>query len=264
MRITYRATPTKVYWENRWENIPIDAVAEKIDGYPIKYADLIVENDDGLILEAGCGAGRVLKYYHNKGNRIIGIDYIGSVIERLKKSTPELDVKSDDITNLSFDNGTFQYVLAFGLYHNLASTTDRNKAFQETFRVLMPGGKLCASFRADNIQTKLVDWLANRKNKGPKNVFHKVNYTMNEYAELIEQNGFELDDVIPVVNMPLLYKFRFFRHDTHKKFNESLGRKEGYRLNWFGSVLNSFLINFFDEQFCNLYVAICTKPKLQI
>ena len=51
--------------------------------------------------------------------------------------------------------------MAFGLYHNLEFGLD--SSIKETFRVLEPGGSVCASFRADNIQTKIVDWLTEKK-----------------------------------------------------------------------------------------------------
>ena len=33
--------------------------------YPLRYALETVNSKDGAILEAGCGAGRILRYYHD-------------------------------------------------------------------------------------------------------------------------------------------------------------------------------------------------------
>jgi ubiquinone/menaquinone biosynthesis C-methylase UbiE len=66
-----------------------------------------------------------------------------------------------DITDLRFENESFKYILAFGLYHNLEHGLDQS--IKETYRVLENGGSVCASFRADNIQTKLTDWLTERR-----------------------------------------------------------------------------------------------------
>ena len=57
----------------------------------------MISKNDGRILEAGCGAGRILKYFHNKQFDIIGIDFIENAIEKLKKDNQDLKVYVDDI-----------------------------------------------------------------------------------------------------------------------------------------------------------------------
>ena len=117
MRKTYRRMNNKDYWEKRWDDIPADHPMENNQVYPLKYATEIIKDDNGKILEAGCGAGRILRYYHNHGADIVGIDFIKVAIEKLKKIDPTLKVEVGDITNLRFDNESFKYILAFGLYN---------------------------------------------------------------------------------------------------------------------------------------------------
>ena len=163
MRITYRTRGVREYWTARWDDIPADAPMENLDVYPLKYSELTVKDKAGKILEAGCGAGRILRYYHDRGYDIIGIDFIEVAISKLKDIDPTLHAEVGDITNLRFADQSFKYVLAFGLYHNLEHGLD--KAVQETHRVLEKGGLVCASFRADNIQTRLTDSLADKRAK---------------------------------------------------------------------------------------------------
>ena len=59
-----------------------------IESYPLKYSNLIIQNKEDKILEAGCGAGRILRFYHNLGYDIKGIDLVGDVIKKLKKKIP--------------------------------------------------------------------------------------------------------------------------------------------------------------------------------
>lgn len=259
LRITYRAKHVDDYWEKRWSSINLDEIPTNIDVYPMKYADLLIGEDKGAkILEAGCGAGRVLRYYNSKGFDISGFDYIGSVVEKLNESYPSMDVIKADIKNLPYKDNQFDYLLAFGLFHNLEK--DLDKAFNESFRVLKSGGKICASFRADNIQNRLNDFIQEPslgiKSEGE---FHKLNLTKKEYTQYLENAGFEVKEIYPVVNMPLLYKFMPFRKFTHIKFNENLGRKEGYQLNFCGRNLHKALIKNFPYQFCNIFVAIGEK-----
>ena len=178
MRVTYRQQNVRDYWTKRWDDIPADAPMENADVYPLKYAELTVKSKDGRILEAGCGAGRILRYYKNRGYDIVGIDFIKGAVEKLKEIDPELNVEVGDITRLRFEENSLKYVLSFGLYHNLEHGLD--KALRETYRVVEPGGRVCASFRADNIQTRLTDWLADyRRKKQVGNThateFHKMN-----------------------------------------------------------------------------------------
>lgn len=262
MRITYRARGVKEYWTARWEDIPVDAPMENADAYPLKYAQMTVKDRAGRILEAGCGAGRILRYYHERGYDIIGMDFIEVAINKLKDIDPSLKVEVGDITNLSYADNAFKYLLAFGLYHNLEHGLE--KAIHETHRVLEHGGSVCASFRADNIQTRLTDWLADRgakRNGADKanKAFHKMNLTRAEYEKLFNKAGFAIDFIGPVENMPILYKFAIFRSAGHKKFDENKARAEGYRLSWFGQWLQNFLMRFFPDQFCNIYVLIARK-----
>jgi SAM-dependent methyltransferase len=263
MRITYRRAENKDYWTKRWADIPPDAPMENHDAYPLKYAELAVRAKDGPILEAGCGAGRILRYYHDRGYDIVGIDFIDVAIEKLKAADPTLKSEVGDITQLRFADGAFKYLLAFGLYHNLTGE-QLEKAVAETWRVVRPGGVVCASFRADNIQTRLTDWLADRRSKRPADgearAFHKMNLTEGEFTALFRRAGFTIDAVYPVENMPILYKFAFFRSREHRAFDENKGRKEGYRLSGLGQVLQDTLMRVAPNQFCNIYVLIARRP----
>lgn len=264
MRKTYRHRNVKDYWNTRWTDIPADQPMKNSQIYPLKYAEQIVIDRQGKILEAGCGAGRILRYYHNLGLDIVGIDFIEAAIEKLKKIDNTLKVEVGDISNLRFDNASFRYILAFGLYHNLESGLEQS--IKETYRILEPGGIVCASFRADNIHNLFTDWLTDRRTRSRKKTgdgheFHKMNLTRSEFKNIFEKEGFMIDSITPVENMPILYKFPFFRALKHKHFNENLAREEGYKLSWFGQLFQNFLMDFFPDKFCNIYVLIAHKKK---
>ena len=258
MRITYRNHNVKDYWEKRWDDIPADQPMENREVYPLKYAEQTVKDREGKILEAGCGAGRILRYYHNQEVDIVGMDFIEVAIEKLKQIDSTLKVEVGDIANLRFGDKSFKYILAFGLYHNLEHGLEQ--AIKETYRVLENHGSVCASFRADNIQTKLTDWLTERRTiaagrEGEK-AFHKMNLTRSEFKQAFEKSGFNVTSITPVENMPILYKFSFLRARSHKQFDENIARAEGYQLSWIGQRCQNFLMHFFPDQFCNIFVFI--------
>ncbi|XOJ84596.1 class I SAM-dependent methyltransferase [Methylophilaceae bacterium Uisw_099_01] len=261
MRITYRNHDIKNYWTSRWNNIPVDNPMQNTNVYPLKYSEKIINDRRGKILEAGCGVGRIQRFYHNQGVDIVGIDFIKIAIEKLKKIDSTLKVEVGDITNLRFDSESFKYILAFGLFHNLEHGLE--KAINETYRILEKDGAVCASFRSDNIGTKISDWLTNRKsnkaNNLGKRVFHKMNLTRAELKQVFEKSGFNVKSIDAVENMPILYRFRFFRSLRHKRFDENIAREEGYQLSAFGQLFQNFLMRFLPNEFCNVYVLIAYK-----
>ena len=270
MRITYRNQTSFDYWDSRWRSVEADQPMENTRKYPLICALKILKGchvERTRILEAGCGTGRLLRYFHHNGFNIIGIDFIPNAIEKILSLKENLQAEVGDITNLKFDDNTFTHILAFGLYHNFEFDIMKS-ALVETHRVLQEEGTLCASFRADNLQNSLNDrffssGLGNRDKVNDQNnrIFHKINLTSNEVAKVVESAGFEIIKIYEIENMPLLYKIKSFRHRSHKIFNENLARKEGYLLNNFGHWITKFMKQFFPKQFCNLYVVEAKKPS---
>jgi SAM-dependent methyltransferase len=258
MRKTYRAHKgNRQYWQDRWDAVGVDSGELNIAHYPGKYADPLIAATDGPILEAGCGSGRVLLHYARQGLPIVGMDFILSALGFIRKAQADIPVVCADATRLPFADESFGLVLAFGLYHNFEDGVV--EGLREATRVLKPGGKLCASFRADNVQTRITDWLANRSMRGERMVFHKANYDRRELLSLYREAGFMNTRIAPVENMPFLYKFRCFRHADHKRFREKAAREEGYRLSPSGAVLQSALMGLFPEKFCNIFVVVGEK-----
>jgi len=256
MRKTMRAHGgTHQYWEDRWGRIPADDGELNLERYPGKYAKTAIQKGGEPVLEAGCGAGRVLIYYHRKGLNITGMDYVQGAVDKIKSLEPDINVTAEDIRNLPYEHGQFGVVLAFGLYHSLEDGIDL--AFSETRRVMRPGGILCASMRADNLQNRIVDWLASRNTlKDAEVSFHKLNLRRSEFKKMLDDAGFDLEEMHYVENMPFLYKFRIFRHRNHDKFDEHAARGEGYRLSALGSALQKCLFGLFPGSFCNINVAV--------
>lgn len=170
MRVTYRRhRGNREYWNKRWQAVEADLGGLNLSRYPGLYAERALECDlpDGPMLEAGCGAGRVLLHYHRNGHPVVGFDFVHHALEKIRSVDGEVPLLTGDILQLPFASESFSSVMAFGVYHNLESGIE--KALAETRRTLKPGGVLCASMRADNIQNQVIDWLATRKeNGGPR------------------------------------------------------------------------------------------------
>ena len=58
-------------------------------------------------MEAGCGVGRLLRYFKERKHDIVGIDFIDIAISKLKQADNGLNVEVGDITNLRFRDKSF-------------------------------------------------------------------------------------------------------------------------------------------------------------
>ncbi|WP_081701855.1 class I SAM-dependent methyltransferase [Oleidesulfovibrio alaskensis] len=247
MRKTYRSEDTRSYWQRRWSAIPADAPMENESAYPLRYALAASAMVRGRMLEAGCGAGRLLRYFFNRGHDIVGMDYIAEAVQKLKETAPSLPVEVGDITGMRFADGEFDCVLAFGLYHNF-EPQQLMAALQETARVMRDGGVLCASFRADNLCNRINDRLKQRGTAGGR-AFHKLNLREDEFRLMLEAAGFCVERFEYVENMSLLYKFPVWRAAGGKVMNENAARSGGYRLNAAGRFIQAALMRFFSASF---------------
>ena len=253
MRISYRPHGgNRAYWQRRWDGVPADRGALNIEKYPGRYAEAVMNRVQGRVLEAGCGAGRVLLHYHRRGRDIIGIDFIATALASIRKQNDDVALAAADITQLPFSSGSFEAVLAFGLYHNLERGIV--EALRETRRILSNDGILCASIRSDNLQNRIVDYLATRGRSREGAVFHKANFSLADISKLFSAAGFSIEKLEFVENMPFLYKFATFRHPDHKIFDEHKARSEGYRLSAFGGLLQRTLVRLWPGSFCNIFV----------
>lgn len=262
MKIIYRYKDNKDYWENRWEKAGADSDSfQNMDIYPIKYAEMVMKNAQHT-LEAGCGSGRVLFHYLNQGKKIKGVDFSEVAIKNIQKNHPQADVQVADITDLPFQDNTFDRILAFGLYHNLFEEQQIKKAFAQTARVLQKGGKLLASVRFDSFENRYIESIVSKRSsqKGEKKP-HRVHFTLQDIQTILPEQGLKIETILYVRNVSFLFKFDFFRSKEMKKaiFVEQKARSQGFRLNGLGRLIDTTLHTLFPKMFSNLMVIVATK-----
>ena len=80
--------------------------------------------EDGMMVEAGCGLGRYVKFLSERGFDIVGIDLNNEAVAAVKKLAPELDVRQGNVLDLPFENESIAGILSLGVV-DLTSSTPR-------------------------------------------------------------------------------------------------------------------------------------------
>lgn len=129
--------PTTFYDQHPFDWVPPDSSQEIRSVVSRSLVDLIENLDpSSLVLDIGCGPGRVLGVLARRGIRCIGLDSsrvsVGLAVERYHGP----GVVGDNL-RLPFADGVADVVISDGVIHH---TEDPRAAFTENWRILKPGG----------------------------------------------------------------------------------------------------------------------------
>lgn len=101
----------------------------------------------GIVVDAGCGTGRITGYLHDLGVDILGVDLSPGMLDEARRGHPGLHFVESSMLTLDFPDAAVAGVLAW--YSTTHLPDDQlPAAFAEFFRVLAPGGYLLVGFQA--------------------------------------------------------------------------------------------------------------------
>jgi len=103
------------------------------------WAEILPDLKDKAVLDVGAGTGRLTGLLLKKGARVTALDVSKKMLEVLKKKFPAVSIQVGDAEDLPFPDESFDLVTAAFVVVHLK---DPSIFFQETYRVLKPGGKL--------------------------------------------------------------------------------------------------------------------------
>ena len=92
--------------------------------------------DNGLVVDLGCGTGDHFPFIKN--SKIIGIDMAEEFLEKTKQKYPEVELRKENIFNLSFNTASLKSIISFGVLEHL---TPLDKALKEIKRVMADDGE---------------------------------------------------------------------------------------------------------------------------
>jgi len=160
-------------------------------------------------LDLGCGEGRVARDLAGRGHAVVGIDASPTLVELAREADPDGEYLLGDAAALPFDDASFDLVVA---YNVLMDVEDMAGAVREAARVLVPGGRLCASivhpivdageFDGDGPDARFVfeepyferrEYHGRCERAGLGITFHGYVLPIEDYTRALEDAGFLLD-----------------------------------------------------------------------
>ena len=113
------------------------------------FVDQLRDGEKAEVLDAGCGAGRMITYLNSldKDLTVTGVDLSPTMIEHAKSTHPHNVIVEGNLTALPFPDSTFDGVLA---WYSVIHTPSHELAaiFDECHRILSTSGLLLVAYQS--------------------------------------------------------------------------------------------------------------------
>ncbi|MCX6815398.1 MAG: class I SAM-dependent methyltransferase [Candidatus Aenigmarchaeota archaeon] len=164
-------------------DIDIKFTSKWLEKSVINFADL---GKDLKVLDAGCGRGRLEDKLVGKCD-IIGVDISAGEITRAK--TGKFLVS--DVTQLPFDSNVFDRIISMEVVEHLPSKDKVRHFFEESYRILKPGGVLSLSTpNVNNLVFFFTHIVKGKRNPNP--VLHPTMLTKKYLVKTAKEAGFNI------------------------------------------------------------------------
>ena len=111
---------------------------------------------DAKVLDAGCGAGVPVTQTLSRSFEVVGVDFAEAQIELARRSVPEARFVCQDMTELSFPEGSFDAVCSlYAIIH--VPREQHRKLLQSFHRMLKPEGLALLCMGAGDLPSGIED-----------------------------------------------------------------------------------------------------------
>lgn len=205
-----------------------ESIPENIDlcgDQPIgEYFQKYLGKED-RILEAGCGMGRWVFYLRDRGYNIVGVDTSKEAIEMAKQYDPSVAISLEDVSHMSFADGSFEAVISLGVMEHFPEGPQGVLA--ETRRLLSDDGLLFVTIPVANVIRTLYlhprEWVSRMRHtmQGQTYAFSEYRYSVREFSRHLRASGFDIkeivtDELVLPKNLGLYVDFANLRHNELK------------------------------------------------
>lgn len=118
--------------------------SEEINVAGNQYFDIVgkgILNKNTVVLDLGCGSGRWTKYVAKKVKLIEAVDPSDAVFSafNLNQNEKNVRVTQASVSNIPFDDETFDFVICLGVLHHIPNT---QKALEDVVKKIRKGGSI--------------------------------------------------------------------------------------------------------------------------
>jgi len=146
-------------------------------------------NPNDIILELGCGYGRIMAEIANQADTVIGIDNsVESLLygQKYLKKNPNFYLVATDASKQCFNDNSFDKVLC--LQNGLSAFhIDKKSLIKESLRVVKPGGLLLFSSYSYKIWDARLEWFEKQSDAG---LLGKIDYEKTKDGIIVCEDGF--------------------------------------------------------------------------
>lgn len=140
-----------------------------------------------VVLDAGCGTGKVATSVYHLVDKVYGIDISEAMMSSINKEKfPHLNLDVGDIKNMHYDDDMFDRIIARLVFHHIIDDKELDKAVKECHRVLKKGGKILISEGVPPVKDVEKDFTEIFKLKEKRRTL-----TSENTKDLLEKNGFK-------------------------------------------------------------------------
>lgn len=161
----------------------------------IQYVlDYIKQTD--VVLELGCGYGRVIARLAQKASNVYGIDNSEDSIRFAQQFTldlPNVELHKMNANSLNFADQMFDVVIA--IQNGISAfKIDPFELVRESCRLTKDGGKVLLSSYSENIWEERLDWFIKQSEEG---LLGKIDFKKTGKGVIVCKDGFEATTYTP-------------------------------------------------------------------
>lgn len=177
-------------------NVVADAYADHITGTAGEeslelaaityFAQLLPE--PRRVLDAGCGAGRMLPYLADLGCEPQGVDLSPEMLRRARQDFPGYTLVEGALTNLEYADATFDGVFS---WYSTVHSPDADVAVMlgEMRRVVRPGGYVLVAFQSGTDKRRVGEGF---RKLGLEVEMYRYHRTLDDVAQLMTGAGLDV------------------------------------------------------------------------
>lgn len=265
MTIKWYLLPNDTSWEKYWEKTSIEEQAESTNNdYPkLLKAIRNYSNKDSVVLEGGCGLGRWLFFLRRLGYKnLIGVDFITSPLDIIKKHDKEITVMVGDVDSLPIEDSSVDFYLSMGVIEHIEDGPE--KAFLEAHRILTKEGIMIISVPYQNYYRSIIRRsftmpllkLFKPSFRIKNRIFYQYYYSKKDLLGFITKSGFKSVEWFyydrfhtKSIRVGMYLEFPFLRKKNGKSFE----------INWVGQIIARYSEFFSKGIFTSSIVFVVRK-----